>query len=127
MSKVKGSNAERELFHIFWKSGWACSRVAGSGSNRYPSPDLIAGNGGRLLAIECKCSKYEKIYLPIEEVEALLEYSGKLGAETWIAAKFDGWYFVSVEDLERTQKSVIVSKKAVMNKGLIFEELTKGF
>ena len=54
-SKKKGTRAERELIHMFFKSEpWASVRVAGSGSMPFPCPDLVAGNGKRVLAIECK-------------------------------------------------------------------------
>jgi len=59
--KSKGMNAERELIHLFWKSGWAPLRVAGSGVARTPCPDVIAGNGIRRLAIEAKSSKKNAI------------------------------------------------------------------
>lgn len=43
--KSKGINAEREIIHLFWSMpGWTACRVAGSGSMKYPSPDVIAGN-----------------------------------------------------------------------------------
>ena len=35
--KSKGSNAERQLLHMFWDAGWACLRSAGSGSMNHPS------------------------------------------------------------------------------------------
>ena len=54
VGKKKGINAERELIHMFWAEKWAAIRVAGSGSSKYPSPDILAGNNLRKLAIECK-------------------------------------------------------------------------
>ena len=42
--KSKGINAERELIHKFWGVGWGAVRVAGSGSMRYPSSDILAAN-----------------------------------------------------------------------------------
>ena len=59
--KSKGINAERELIHIFWKTkSWAACRVAGSGAIKYPAPDVLAGNGNILLAIECKACQGDK-------------------------------------------------------------------
>ena len=55
--KKKGTDAERDLIHIFWKNGWAAVRIAGSGSMKYPSPDILAGKNGTLYAIECKTTK----------------------------------------------------------------------
>jgi len=71
--KKKGTNAERELVHMFWKAGWAGVRVAGSGSIGYPSPDVIVGNGARRLAIECKATKDRKKYFQRKEILELLE------------------------------------------------------
>ncbi|RLE39076.1 Holliday junction resolvase [Candidatus Woesearchaeota archaeon] len=125
MSKRKGVNAERELFHMFWQNGWACSRIAGSGSNQYPSPDLLAGNGGRLLAIECKFTKNNRVYLPIKRAKALADYSRKIGAECWLAVRFSEWYFFSLEDLNLTKKSLVINRDVLRNKGIFFEDLIK--
>ena len=56
-SKAKGSNAERDLVHKFWGEMFACVRVAGSGSMKYPSPDIIASRDGITIALECKTTK----------------------------------------------------------------------
>ena len=67
--KGKGINAERELIHAFWKEkNWTAIRVAGSGCSKYPAPDIVAGNLLRKLAIECKSSKTNIIYIPKEEI-----------------------------------------------------------
>ena len=62
MSKKKGSRTERELFYLFYESSWMPIRVAGSGSTPIPAPDLLVGNGKRVLAIECKAIKGTKKY-----------------------------------------------------------------
>jgi len=125
--KSKGINAERDLIHKFWKSGWAASRVAGSGSIKYPSPDVIAGNNLRKLAIECKTSKDKVKYLTTEEIMDLKQYSIIFGAEAWIAVKFDRmeWFFLTLEDIRETERSYMVSEEIVKNKGLLFEEVIK--
>lgn len=40
MNKKKGIAAERELLHLLWDKGFACCRVAGSGSIPEPNCDL---------------------------------------------------------------------------------------
>ena len=72
-SKAKGSNVERELINMFWESGWGAIRVAGSGSMRFPSPDVLASNKLRNIAIECKFVNKEKKYFPKERIRVLLE------------------------------------------------------
>jgi Holliday junction resolvase len=124
-AKAKGSNAERELIHAFWKHGWAAIRTAGSGSNHYPSPDIIAGNALRRIALECKATREIKQYLTKKEVDELKEYSQKFGAEPWIAVKFDrvDWFFVPAEDLECTGTSLALGLAEAKMKGLAFEDL----
>ena len=123
--KSKGINAERELIHKFWSYNWAAIRVAGSGSNKYPSPDILTGNNIRKLAIECKVSKEPIKYLTDKEIKELLIFAKTFGAESWIAIKFDkiGWYFLTIEDLKKTYNSYMVNLEIAKNKGLTIEEL----
>ncbi|MBI2135010.1 Holliday junction resolvase [Candidatus Woesearchaeota archaeon] len=123
--KSKGINAERELVHMFWAREWACLRIAGSGSNRYPSPDLLVSNKLRRLAIECKTTKDQKKYFDKDEIMSLKKFADIFGAEPWIAVKFRGheWYFISTEDLKVTEKGFMVSAEIAKAKGLLFEEI----
>ena len=123
--KSKGINAERELVHMFWSKDWACLRIAGSGSSRYPSPDILAGNKLRRLAIECKITKDQKKYFEKKEINALKKFAEIFGAEPWVAIKFKGheWYFISLEDLTETEKCFVADVKKATNKGLLFEEI----
>jgi holliday junction resolvase Hjr len=124
-NKNKGTNAERDLIHKFWKVGWAAIRVAGSGSSRYPSPDLLAGNNLRKMAIECKSSKSPSIYLTKKEVAELIQFARLFGAEPWIAARFDKteWMFLSIEECKETELSYVVEKENAKKRGLLFEEV----
>jgi holliday junction resolvase Hjr len=124
-AKAKGSKGERELVKFFNENGFSCIRAAGSGSSIYPSPDILAGNAIRRLAIECKVTKENKKYFPDTEIEQLNTFSKNFGAEAWIAVKFpnNDWFFLMPEDLKKTGKSsVIVLEKAKL-RGLNKEEL----
>lgn len=124
--KSKGINAERELIHLFWGTkDWSAVRVAGSGSIKYPCPDVLAGNNIRKLAIECKSSKDSNQYLTKEEVNELKEFAQRFGAEPWIGVRFDKqqWYFLNIEDIKETEKSYVISLNDARSKGLIFEEI----
>lgn len=126
--KGKGINAERELIHKFWaKDGWSAVRVAGSGSMKYPSADILASNKLRKLAIECKTSREKSKYIPKEDVEQLRIFAELFGAEPWIAVKFDktAWMFMSLDDIEDVGNNYVVSKEKAEKKGLIFEEVIK--
>src|SRR3989344_4913219 len=113
--KSKGINAERELIHKFWQQGWAATRVAGSGSSRYPSPDIIAGRGDKKIAIECKSSKEKYKYITKEELIQLKAFSEIFGAEPWIAVRFNNtpWYFIKTENLEEKGASFLVDLKVI--------------
>jgi len=94
-SKTKGTKAERELFHMLWEHFGPALRSAGSGSTPRPSPDLLASNGKKVLAIECKSSKKENIYLTKKEVDELNEFCNLFKAEPWIGVRFNNmeWFF----------------------------------
>ncbi len=123
--KAKGIKGERELIHLFHQAGWSAIRSAGSGSSHYPSPDILAGNAVRRVAIECKVTKDKKKYFPDEEIEQLKTFSQKFGAESWIGVRFprEPWYFLLLEDLERTGNLWAVSLEQAKRKGLIVDEL----
>ncbi len=125
--KTKGTNAERELLHMFWSRGFACIRSAGSGSMKYPGPDLIASNNIRKLAVECKTTKSNKQYLDKHDIRQLKEFCEIFGAEPWFAVKFSGmqWLFLSFEDIEKTEKGYVIDSKIAERRGLLIDELIK--
>ena len=123
--KSKGINAERELVHMFWSKNWACIRIAGSGSSKYPSPDVLVSNKLRRLAIECKATKEQKKYFEKREIDALKKFAVIFGAEPWVAVKFKDheWYFIALDDLKETNKCYVVDTDLAKIKGLLFEEI----
>lgn len=124
--KSKGINAEREIIHSFWKiPGWTACRVAGSGSMRYPAPDIIAGNATRKLAIECKSTKSKYQYFEKDEIKNLLQYAEMFAAEPWIAIRFgrDKFYFLKPKDLKNTGKRLSTDLDTAKAKGYLFEHI----
>ncbi len=126
-TKSKGINAERELIHMFWAKGFAALRVAGSGSSKYPSTDLIVGNKDKKLAIECKTTREQKKYISREDIEQLKSFSTLFGALAIVAVKFKGfdWFFLFLDDLGQKEKSYYIDIDIAKNKGLLFEELVE--
>ena len=122
--KKKGIDAERELIHLFWQHGWACIRSAGSGSTQFPSPDILAGNIIRKIAIESKVSSIPNKYFDKNEIKQLKNFCDYFGSEPWIAVKFKGksWYFFNIEDLKETPKGFSINEKMCELKGLKTEE-----
>ena len=125
--KSKGINAERELIHLFWKNNWAAVRIAGSGSMKYPSADVLATNKIRRLAIECKTSREDCKYFTLEGIKQLRSFADMFNSEPWIGMRFDrlGWLFISLDDIETKKNSHSVSKELAKNKGLNFEEIIR--
>ncbi len=121
--KSKGTNAERDLIHKFWAKGFAAIRSAGSGSMRYPSPDLLVAKEGDIAAIECKTTKETYKYLTKREIDDLKEFSGIFNAKPYIAVKFrsEGWFFLKPEDLKEKGKSFMVDLSLAKEKGVCFE------
>ncbi len=124
-TKAKGTKAERELIHALHKDSWSAIRVAGSGSSRYPCPDILAGNGYRRLAFECKVTRDKKKYIPKADVEQLKIFARNFGAEAWIAVKFpsEDWYFFMIEDLEEKSASFAATLEGAQRKGFRLSEL----
>jgi Holliday junction resolvase len=128
--KAKGSNAERELVRMFWDAGWAAIRVAGSGSAKFPNPDVLAGNCKRRVAVECKTIHDIKKYLSSSDISQIRIFSEKFGAEPWIGMRFDSqqWFFIALEDLSETGESnFVVSLELARRKGLTFSEFIGNF
>ena len=125
MSKAKGSKAERELLHMFWAKNFATIRSAGSGSMKYPGPDLLVGNLLRRMSIECKSTSNSKVYLNQHDVDQLREFSKVFDARPWFAIKFlrRGWLFLNIEDLDKTPTGYVIDFKKAELRGISFEEL----
>ena len=123
--KAKGSKAERELISKFWANHWAAFRSAGSGSQQFPAPDIMAGNAIKQLAIEVKVTKDKVKYFTREEINSLMFFARKFGGQAWTCIKFgsEDYLFVHVEDLEETPKAYKVTKAKAILKGLSFDEL----
>jgi Holliday junction resolvase len=125
-SKRKGTLYERELFHMFWDKNWAAIRAAGSGSTPLPSPDLIAGNQKKLLAIECKSLKTKSKHFNNEEISQLKRFSALINATPIIAMRFNnvGWYFLDANKLEKNKGgNYTITLDLCKKKGIKFEEL----
>lgn len=128
MSKKKGSRIERELVNLFWDTKeWAVVRSAGSGLSSNPNPDLIASNGKRYVAVECKGIKGGTKYLEEEDIKQIVEFANLFGAEAYIGIRFnhEGWYFLIPEDLKKTPNGYTINLELAKSKGINFEELLK--
>ena len=125
--KSVGTKGERDILKMFWDNGWAAVRTPGSGSARFPSPDIIAGKKDRRMVIEAKITKENKKYFEEKEIRELKYFGNLFGAEIWVAIRFKGenWFFINIEDLIFSGKSYSIDKENDKMKGLLFEEIIK--
>lgn len=127
--KGKGTAAENELIHKFWESeSWVCVRVAGSGSTKYPSPDLLASRGDKKIVMEVKVVSDVKKYFSRQEIRDLNYFAEKFGAESWVGVKFEGnqWFFMPAIELEMTKSENYVATLIDMKrKGFSFDEMIR--
>lgn len=117
MMRGKGSKFERDLIAELWKHGFAAVRVAGSGVSHFPCPDIVAGNGKKLLAIEVKMRTTLPLYLSKEEIEKLRKFSEIFGAEELVALKLPRkeWKFFRIKDLCETVKGYRIDQELYAN------------
>lgn len=121
--KAKGSAAERELVTMLWGVNFAAIRAAGSGVTKFYCPDVLASNGNRVMAIECKSTKHKYQYFDVEQIRQLLEFAKIFKAEAWLAVKFSmDWKFFRPEDLKETGKAFVVTNE---DSSKIFSDLSR--
>lgn len=94
---VDGGAKERELVReVDGTEGWVAMRAPSSGSaTQRDLPDVLAGRGGRSLAIELKASGGRPVYIEQHEVEALERFAQAFGSEAWVALR---WSSRSLQD-----------------------------
>ncbi len=121
----KGANAERELIKILDTKGFAVLRVAGSGVNPIPSPDVVALKCGKIFAIECKAWKGDYLAIPLKNMLDEINWAQVAGAEFFVGWKVPhrGWFFLKPEQFRITEKNYMISLEDVEKLGLTLEQL----
>ena len=122
-NKSKGSNAERELVSLFTEHGWRAVRVAGSGVNDESPCDMIVGKlGNKGYTIEAKSSRSNYIYIKKSQIEDFFLFSSTIGLTPVIAVRFtyEGWLFLSPEQLVDSGKNWVVARKKAKLEGKKF-------
>lgn len=83
----KGADFERELVSLFWAHGWTAIRAAGSGTVSHPVPDVIAVKDEKIVVIECKSTKNDRLSLK-KAIISLNEFAIRSGGKVYIGIKF---------------------------------------
>ena len=123
--KQKGTIAENELIHKFWENNYAALRTAGSGSSKYPSPDLLVSNSNKVMALEIKVINSNKKYFKKKEIIELEEFSKIFGCESWVGIKFieNQWFFIPTFELKQKNESFMISLVDCKKIGFKFEDI----
>ncbi|OYT42097.1 MAG: hypothetical protein B6U86_01005 [Candidatus Altiarchaeales archaeon ex4484_43] len=83
----KGARFERDIVNELWEHGWAAIRAAGSGTVGFPVPDVIGIKDRKVIVIECKATRKDKINLK-KAALSLKKLSDISKARAYIAVKF---------------------------------------
>jgi Holliday junction resolvase len=125
-NKRRGCNYERQLVDLLHQVGFAAVRVAGSGSKPLPAPDVVACRGGKILAIECKTTRKNQVYISDAQIGDLRAYAKTAGAQPLLAVKFvqQQWAFLKPSRMPRTNgTTVVVSRDYVAKRGIPISQL----
>jgi Holliday junction resolvase len=83
----KGSDFERSIVGQFMDRKWVAFRAAGSGKADKSLPDVVALKGGRIIMVECKATKDDRISLK-PAILSLADYAASSGGEAYVAVRF---------------------------------------
>lgn len=125
-NKSRGCNYERQLVDLLHDAGFAAVRVAGSGAMPLPCPDIVACRRGMILAIECKTTRKNQVYISNDQMDDLNQYSKLAGAKPLVAVRFPHhhWSFFSPSTIPKTDGSVyVVSRQLAARRGLTLADL----
>lgn len=103
-----GANHERQLLNRLKSAGYIGIRAAKS-----TCPDLLVGKAGRVLAIECKYTAKDALYLPKSEVLFLNGFADAFGCEAILALKFGrkDWFFLPARQLNANGNGYCIIRK----------------
>jgi Holliday junction resolvase len=120
----KGARAERELLNYLASIGYSVIRSAGSGVNSI-SPDVVAVKRGKGIAFESKAWESTSISIEPEKYESLKSWQDNSLMDTYMAWRMNGqgWYFIKLDEMKKTDKSYTVTKKIAIGIGRKLEHI----
>ena len=129
---VRGTQDERELVRLLWKSGFAVLRAPASGaSTQMPRPDMVAGNSekGVQVAIEVKTTHNKRLYVAHESLSQLVAFAQRFGCKPILAIKFKGrgksWLFLEPHQLSMTPAlNFKITLDEALKNGIDYKTLT---
>ena len=125
---AKGANAERELMQLFAEKGFSVARVAGSGSNALPCPDLVAMKGNCRLALEVK--SVSGTYLNIEkpQIDEQVHWAKNAGIDYFVVWKVfrKGFFLLKKEQFRENKMHYAIKVDEAMGKGIELDVFFEG-
>ena len=75
--------------------------------------------------MEVKLTTEERKYFTKKEIRELKYFADTFGGEPWVGIKFFRipWKFLTLEDLDESGKSYVVTKQSALTKGFEFEDI----
>jgi len=118
-----GSDAERELCHIFIDKNFRVVRVAGSGTLTNAECDLIVANKIKAYCIESKSTRKGGVYIPKDRMIKFLKFAEDTNFNPLIALRFirENWIFVKPEQFNSEGNTYGITLKKAKQEGLCFD------
>jgi len=123
--KRLGSDAERELCHIFISNNFRVIRSAGSGTLTNSECDLIVASNKKAYCIESKSTRKGRVYIPKDRMIKFLKFAEDTNFTPIVALRFirENWIFVKPEQFNSEGNTYGITLKKAKEEGLIFEKL----
>jgi len=121
---AKGANFERKIVSDLWGHGWASMRAAGSGTVGFPVPDVIGAKDGRIILIECKATRKDRLSLK-HDILDLEKFSYISGGEAYIAIKFykkDPRFYEISKIIAKGNYSITIGDPFISFEALLMEQ-----
>ena len=122
--KRLGSDAERELCHIFIDKSFRVVRVAGSGTLSNAECDLIVANKKKTYCIESKSTRKGGIYIPKDRMRDFIKFAEDTNFSPLVALRFirENWIFVKPEQFNSEGNTYGITLKRAKQEGFSFED-----
>jgi Holliday junction resolvase len=121
--KRLGSDAERELCHIFISKNFRVIRSAGSGTLTNSECDIIVANKKKAYCIESKSTRKGGVYIPKDRMNKFLKFAEDTNFTPLVALRFirENWIFVKPEQFNSEGNTYGITLKKAKQEGLCFE------
>ena len=121
--KRLGSDAERELCHLFINNNFRVIRSAGSGTLTNAECDLVVAGKKKAFCIESKSTRKGGVYIPKDRMIKFLKFAEDTNFTPLIALRFirESWIFVKPKQFNSEGNTYGITLNKAKTEGLCFE------